>query len=267
MFEVNPNAMTVFMDTEGRNELISLIKTFAVPEKRQVLKEFQCVAGRVNWALNVFPLLHPGLSALYAKTAGKERDLALIRVNSAMVRKLDWVACRVEYLTGIHFLKSIKWDPKHTESDAVSVFTDAPSIGMAYFIPSLKLAFQCLIPPDAPSKHIFFFEALAICSIFHFATTSSPTPHRLMIYSDNTNMVDIFNSLHASAPYDHLLISAINIVLDHEIDYWVLLVHGIDNPVADAVSHFKNNLEVSLYPSLVIWNFEPPRDMLGGGSK
>ena len=190
-FEVDPNAMTVTMDAKGRADLIELIRAFAVPGKKWTLKEFQRVAGHINWALDVFPFLRPGLSALYAKTAGKERDLAVIRVNSAMVRELNWITHRVQHSSGIHFLKSVEWDPRHVESGALTVFTDASPIAMAFFIPSLKLAFQCPIPPGAASENIFFFEALAVCSVFHFAASSFPAPpHRLVIYSDNTNSVD-----------------------------------------------------------------------------
>jgi hypothetical protein len=79
----------------------------------------------------------------------------------------------------------------------------------------------------------------------------------------SSNTVDIFNSLRASTPYNRILISAINVVLDHDIDFRVLHVRGVDNPIADAVSRFKNDLAVSLCPGLVIQNFEPPQDAMG----
>jgi hypothetical protein len=164
-------------------------------------------------------------------------------------------------------LKSVEWDPRHTESHALTIFTDASAHGMAIYIPSLKLALQCPLPPLASEKHIFFFEALAVCSAFHSVTSLIESPHRLVIYSDNTNTVDIFNSLRASAPYNQLLISAMNVVLDHNIDFRVLHVRGIDNPIADAISRFKNDLAVSLCSGLVIRSFEPPRDALGVDSK
>ena len=92
--EVDPNAMTVTMDSNSRDDLIQLIRTFAIAGKKRTLKEFQCIAGHVNWALNVFPLLKPGLSAIYSKIAGKERDLATIQVNAAVIYELymSWVA-------------------------------------------------------------------------------------------------------------------------------------------------------------------------------
>ena len=73
----------------------------------------------------------------------------------------------------------------------------------------------------------------------------------------------MFNSLRASDPYNRILILAMNVVLDHDIDFRVLHIRGVDNPVADAISRFKNDLAVSLCPGLVIQSFEPPRDVLG----
>jgi hypothetical protein len=267
-FVVDPNAMTVTMDADQRKELVDLIHVFAVAGKKRTLKEFQRIAGHINWALNVFPLLKPGLSAVYAKTAGKERDFATIRVNAPVVRELDWVARRVNSSSGVHLLKAVEWDPRSANCGALTVFTDASALGLAYFIPSLQLAFQCPRPSDIASEHIFFSEALAVCSVFHYVNTITHLlTHRLVVYSDNSNTVDIFNSLRAIAPYNQLLISAIDIALDHELDFRVLHVRGIDNPIADAVSRFKNDLAVSFCPGLVIRAFEPPRIMLGVGSK
>ena len=62
--EVNPNAMTVTIDIDAHNELTQLINNFAIASKC-TLKEFQCIAGHVNWAFNVFPLLKPGLLAIF----------------------------------------------------------------------------------------------------------------------------------------------------------------------------------------------------------
>ena len=44
---------------------------FALHGTRRPLRDFQHIAGYLNWALNVYPYLHPGLCVLYAKRAGK----------------------------------------------------------------------------------------------------------------------------------------------------------------------------------------------------
>ena len=88
-----------------------------------------------------------------------------------------------------------------------------------------------------------------------------------MIYADNSNTVDIFSFLQASSPYNQLLVSAMKVVLDHNIDFWVLHIRGADNIVVDALSHFENDLAISLYPGLIIQSFQPPQDALGAPPK
>ena len=109
------------------------------------------------------------------------------------------------------------------------------------------------------------FEALAVCLTFHYFANQlqNLSCNHLVIYTDSSNTVDVFNCLRASAPYNRIIISTMNVVLDHDIDFQVLHVHGVDNPVANAISHFKNDLAVSLYPGLFIQNFGPLRDALG----
>jgi hypothetical protein len=66
-FDVDPNSMTITMPAAARDELVSAIRMFANPRQRRSLKDFQRLAGWVNWALNVYPLLRPGLSGVYEK--------------------------------------------------------------------------------------------------------------------------------------------------------------------------------------------------------
>lgn len=63
--EVDPNTMTVTMDYGSHKKLLTLIHDFSITGKKYTLREFQGIAGHINWALNVFPLLHPGLCSLY----------------------------------------------------------------------------------------------------------------------------------------------------------------------------------------------------------
>jgi hypothetical protein len=65
--DVDPNAMTITMPSDVKRDLVSAVWTFANPHQRRTLRDFQCLAGWVNWALNAYPLLCPGLSSLYEK--------------------------------------------------------------------------------------------------------------------------------------------------------------------------------------------------------
>ena len=171
--------------------------------------------------------------------------------------------------SGVHFLKSVEWDPRSNQSNPFVAFTDASGTGLAFFLPSVKLTYQCPIPSAIASQHIFFFEALAICSVCHQFVNIllSLDCCCLVIYLESTNSVDIFNSLRAINPYNRILISAVNIILDHDIDFQVLHVRGVDNLIANALSRFNNDLAVSLCPGLVIQTFKPPQDALGAVAK
>ncbi|KIM64556.1 hypothetical protein SCLCIDRAFT_59233, partial [Scleroderma citrinum Foug A] len=109
-FEVNPNLMRVQMSAESRLLLLERIHVFAHKGTRWSLHDFQRLAGYLNWALNVYPMLRPGLSALYAKTAGKLWHGSQIWVNHDVVQELQWLASHLENTDGVYFLSSITWD-------------------------------------------------------------------------------------------------------------------------------------------------------------
>ena len=256
--------MTVSINDERKNDLLNKVRDFAKSGKRRSLKDFQSIAGHVNWSLAVFPLLKPALSAIYAKMAGKTQSMASIFVNNAVREQLLWFAKHAQDSDGIFLLKSVVWDPTVDLADATICYTDACLDGMAYWFPESNLGFQCPIPANAEKKHIFYFEALAVtCAILD----SSHTSRRLVILSDNQNTVDIWHSLKASAPYNQLLIIGIDKLIESKTDARVLHVPGIDNDVADALSRFKNELALWLAPALHIFPFQPPHDMLGAAKK
>ena len=80
-FDVELNLMRVRMADEAKLQLIAVLRDFAQHGTRCSLRDFQHLAGYLNWALNIFPLLCPGLCAVYAKTAGKVFPKALVWVN------------------------------------------------------------------------------------------------------------------------------------------------------------------------------------------
>jgi hypothetical protein len=264
-FDVDPNAMTVSLSDERKQSLISEVLAFAKPGKRQTLKEFQSVAGRVNWSLAVFPLLKPCLSSVYAKMAGKSHLLAPIRVNNAIRDELLWFSKRAKESRGIFFLKTVAWDPTSDAREATVCYADASLGGLAFWFPEFNLGFQCVIPATSDQKFIFYYEALAVtCCMLQDIAHSMP---RLIVYTDNQNTVDIWHSLKASAPYNDLLIMGIDALIDYNTDAHVLHIPGEDNIVADVLSHFNNELALHLVPNLRIITFTPPRGTLGDGQK
>jgi hypothetical protein len=56
-FDVDPNLLTITMPFAARAELVCAVRSFANPRQRRSLRDFQRLAGWVNWSLNVYPLL------------------------------------------------------------------------------------------------------------------------------------------------------------------------------------------------------------------
>ena len=262
-FMVDPNLMRVSMDEEDRARLLEHISEFAATAPggtRRTLREFQQLAGWINWSFNVFPLLKPALSNIYAKIGGKTETHAKIFVNKAVLRDLDWFSSHVRRSDGVHLFEDVDWNAER--ADAVA-YADACLSGLGFYFERLKRGYQCTIPHQAPKDTIFYFEALAVVSVVDAVTKFSTIPSKLLIYSDNTNTVDIFHSLRALPSYNDLLKFTISLLIKHGISLRVVHVHGVDNAVADSLSRFENTKAIAECPGLSISSFQPPRVALG----
>ena len=215
-FDVDPNAMQVSLPPAKKDALVAELRRFGVSHRRWSLREFRRLAGWCEWSFNVFPLLKPGLSALYAKLAGKERMEALIYVNLAIEGELHWMADWMERADGLLLYRSLDF---HPDADGVVVgYTDASSSGMGIWFPEDSFACRSALPLAAPAATIFYFEALAVCSAIHTVADMDPVPSRLLIYTDNTNTVAMFNTLHAQPAYNCILRSAVDVLLQYSVD-------------------------------------------------
>jgi hypothetical protein len=273
-FVVDPNAMTVTIPDDARSKLLSSISEFISTvgtDRRHTLREFQTLAGYVNWALNVYPLGRPGLSTLYSKIAGKTRANARIYLNSSIICELRWLSDYIVTAHPVRIFSTTSWNPVEARSAGLhqlEVFTDASSVGLAYYFPALSLAYHAPLPLNPPSDTIFWFEALAVCSAIHHAANVwardfSPKLDRLLVSTDNMNTVHMFNSLHAKPSYNPLLLSSIDVRTLSSLDVLVRHVPGDINTIADAISRGKFTLARNLIPNLAIISFTPPRDALG----
>lgn len=112
---VDPNEMSITMPSDCRTDLILAIRKFASPRCGWKLREFQQIGGWINWALNAYPLLRPGLSALYEKMAGKSHANERIWINSAVCAELLWIAEKMEVMSGIRILDAEEWGSENTD--------------------------------------------------------------------------------------------------------------------------------------------------------
>jgi hypothetical protein len=264
-FEVDPNAMSATLPSHKKDELVKHLRQFGGRNFRWTLREYQQLAGWCEWSFNIFPLLKPGLSAIYEKIRGKDQPHARLHVNNAIIFELNWMATHMERLPGLLFYKSLDFDP--LSEDVVVVYTDASGLGMGLWFPHENFAGQSPVPIDAPKDTIFFFEALAVCSAIHAIPNMMESPPRMLVYTDNSNTVAMFNSLRAHPPYNSIMLAAVDILLEYQVDLRVEFIPGSENRVADALSRFQNERVLEIAPAASFFDFEPPRDALGAAKK
>jgi hypothetical protein len=146
----------------------------------------------MNWSLNIYPLLQPGLFMLYVKIHWKIHPHAHVWVNNAMRHELLWFVQHVENMTGIYMMSSIGWGLDVAD---IQLFTDACPSGLGFWLPSLSLGFQWPIHTGNPYG-IFYLEALAVVSTLEWVIDMvQPIPKHVVIFCNNSNTVNMFNTL------------------------------------------------------------------------
>ena len=147
----------------------------------------------------------------------------------------------------------------------MTLYCDTCPTGLAFWFPTGKLGFQYKWVDEDPG--IFYLEALTVVSAAFFATSRSPKPFHIAIFTDNENTVNLFNTLHAQPLYNPLALTFANLCINHSTSIRVFHIPGDFNIVADALSRFKNHLASNAAPGLVILPFQPPRLTLGASKK
>ncbi|KAM5540619.1 hypothetical protein V8D89_005650 [Ganoderma adspersum] len=157
---------------DAKQKLLTALEDFCGPSQGRcrTLAEFQSLASYVNWALNVFPLLHPALSNLYHKIADKHEQFVTIHMNKAICTKLTWMTDHVHALPGIRILSANVWSPANLTPNFLDdefAMVNTSSLGLGLYFPWHHLGFYCPTPSNIPTDGIFFPKALAICSAIH----------------------------------------------------------------------------------------------------
>ncbi|KAF9439861.1 hypothetical protein P691DRAFT_689444 [Macrolepiota fuliginosa MF-IS2] len=84
-------------------------------------------------------------------------------------------------------------------------------------------------------KWIYYWEALAVLlALLH--ASHLPSASKILIHTDNTNTVDMFNTFAAQPLYNPILILAANHLIAHQHALHVVHIQGEDNTVADTLS-------------------------------
>jgi hypothetical protein len=253
---VDINELSFTLPDDAKEALVKELQWWCKRGRKEKLKRWYQMGGWMNWALNVYPRLKPALNNFYPKLKGRRDSTSLIWVNNSIREDFLWAVNFLNNSSGVRLLKSVYWD---TYDATLTVYCDACPKGMGFWYPELNIAFYSPTPYYENPDLIFYFEALCVHSALFDAHRRNPLQSggRFIIYTDNLNTVDIFNTLRALPPYNHLLKSAIDILNHGDHDMRVLHVPGVDNAVADALSRADFHRALDIAPSLKINNFEP----------
>jgi len=267
--DVDPNAMTLSLSAERRADICDALYAWAIKpinnaKPNYQLRHWQQMGGWLNWVFNVFPLLRPCLNNFYPKIAGDHKPTRRIWVNNSIRDDFIWAAHHIESSHGIHILRSKTWDPAMAD---FTVYCDACPEGMGFWYTSLNLGFYAPTPRDSEISVIFYFEALCVYCALRDIASRAHKGARVVIYTDNMNSVQIFNSLACLPAYNHLLRHSVDILLSTEIDLRVLHISGERNVAADALSRGQFTRALNVIPELRVSPFQPPRWTLGAVEK
>jgi hypothetical protein len=236
-FDMDPNLMKISLKEESKRALVQELRDFVKYKRCHSLQEFEHIVGSLNWALNVCPLLHPGLSAVYTKIQGKTNPKGLLWLNQTVVEEILWAAFLLTCLDRVYLLCSVSWEFQSL-SDTLQVFCDASGMGIGYWYPSLNLGFQSNLPAQSPVNDIFFYKALCVASAIHDAVTRLLCNGHLAIFTDSLNSVYMFNLLSGGLGFNCLLMNMVEVILVLEVDFRVFHISGEHNIVVDHISHW-----------------------------
>ena len=253
---VDANELSLALSDEAKETLITELKWWCTPGRKEKLRKWYQMGGWMNWAFNVYPRLRPALNNFYPKLKGRRDSTSLIWVNNSIREDFSWATRILGNSSGVHLLKSVYWG---VDEATLTVFCDACPDGMGFWYPELNVGFYSPTPCHEHPDLIFYFEALCVHSALFDAhrRTGTGKNGRFVIYTDNSNTVDIFSSLRALPPYNHLLKTSIDILNLGDYDMRILHVSGVDNAVADSLSRADFHRSIKLAPGLKISSFEP----------
>ncbi|KAF8798610.1 hypothetical protein BYT27DRAFT_7150913, partial [Phlegmacium glaucopus] len=107
---------------------------------------------------------------------------------------------------------------------------------LGFWYPANKTGFYAPTPVNVPTKYIFYFESLCVLSALTDVLKKAPQGSHIIIYTDNSNTVNIFQSYWSLPPYNHLLKDVVDIILHNDYSLCVLYIPGTKNVVTDTLS-------------------------------
>lgn len=174
---------------------------------------------------------------MYSKLGGSYDPAWVVHINQSIVCDLLWLAKRVRESDGVFLLDSIVWLPDQAQ---MIIHTNASLTGFGFWCDLYDKGFYGYVKASREDDPIFFHEAFTVvCSIHWVASLRRADLQRILVRTDNTNTVDLFNTLRAKAGYNELLKFAVDSWMRAQLDIQVVHVAGTNNTLANLLSRRK----------------------------
>jgi len=253
---VDANNLSFTLPDEAKVRLMEELKWWCRSGGKERLRRWFQMGSWFNWALNAYPLLQPALNNFYLKLKGRRDSPALIWVNKSIQDDFAWAMRILENSTAVLLLKSLSWGLKDA---TLLIYCDACPARMGFWYPKMRIGFYSPTLAYQNPELILYFKALCVLSAIYDAHHRSL--HRsggyLVVFTDNSNTVDIFNTLRALPPYNNILKAAVDIITEGDHSLHVLHIPGVENVVADALSRADFQRALNVIPNLKLSTFEP----------
>ncbi len=138
---------------------------------------------------------------------------------------------------------------------------DAYQIGLAFWSPDLNLGFA-IKESDDQFGNIFFNESLAVVFAIEWAAHLPNHPHCILVHTDSMNTVDIWHLLTPQSDNIPLMLYAVEVMMDCNIDIRVVHIPGSEILVANALSQSLFDTTINHEPALQVSSFTPPQHQM-----
>jgi len=174
-----------------------------------------------------------------------------------------WLTDTMESSIGIFLLDSLEWSPNDTD---LTIYCNACIHGLGFYAPPHNVACYAEFTDILSLCSIFCYKALCVVSAIVWAIQMRIGPHRLLIFTDSMNTVEMFHSLSGQSSYIDLLLHAICLLNPTTTSLPAFHIYGSDNTIIYTISHGLFSVALPLQPGSTISLFQPPFELLGAST-
>ena len=242
-FGVNSHDVSLSLSPIQTAHTIDLLDSILALENTAIpFKRFEQLAGTLNWASNVFFLIRPSLTPIYAamkQVPISARSRYRLTVTPLIVNTLRWLKQYISTAPPFRLLDNEAWLPSQAD---FFLYTDACLEGMAFFLPDVNILYYHLRPGGYRDQHgqqlpintieLFcqFWARSCIPDLLHIPSFGS----RCLSYVDNTTACSNLNTFKSNNLIQSIIIREAALVeIRSEISFLTHHIPGKINIIAD----------------------------------